>query len=108
MFAMTAEPAWEALSPGVLDRELARLLWKSGLAPDYSGSEGGMRALKGEMELRGYRFLTAAQAAGWGTACAFHPKGALPEGARWVGMEGVPEALAVSRAALLALRAGPT
>ena len=28
--------------------------------------------------------------------------------ARWVGMEGVPEALAVSRAALLALRAGPT
>src|SRR5215470_15359368 len=98
---MTAEPAWEALSPGMLDRELARLLWQSGQAPDYSGSEGGMRALKWEMELRGYRFRTAARAAGRGTACAFQPEGAPEERVHWVGMEEVPEALAVSRAALL-------
>jgi hypothetical protein len=105
---MTAEPAWEAFSLGVLDRELARLLWQSGPAPDYSGSEGGMRSLKGEMELRGYLFRTASRAAGRGTACAFQSEGAPEERVRWVGMEGVPEALAVSRAALLALRAGPT
>ena len=39
---------------------------------------------------------------------AHQSEGAPEERVRWVGMEGVPEALAVSRAALLALRAGPT
>jgi hypothetical protein len=105
---MAVERPCDALSPGTLDTELARLLWLSGAALDYSGSRGGMLALKREMELRGYRFLTAAGAPGRGACCAFHPEGAPRETARWVGTDGLPEALAVSRAALLALRAGPT
>jgi hypothetical protein len=105
---MATDRVCDSLSPGSLDMELARLLWQSGLAPDYSGSRGGMLTLKREMELRGYRFSVGVRGPGRETACAFHPEGAAQESACWVGMEKIPEPLAVSRAALLALRAGPS
>ncbi len=104
---MTTNRACDSLSPFLLDNELARLLWQSGQAPDYSGSQVGMLALKREMELRGYRLVIVARAPGLGMVCAFHPEGERGENVQWVGMEELPEPLAVSRAALLALRAGP-
>ena len=104
---MTTNRSCDSLSPGLLDMELARLLWQSGPAPDYSGSQVGMLALKREMELRGYRLTVVARASGRGMVCAFHPEGRSGENVQWVGIEEVPEPLAVSRAALLALKAGP-